>query len=111
MFQILLKNSIRHLKRTKLFTFLNILGLTIGISSCWIIFKFVNYELSFERGIANSDNTYRLISKMKLDDQNETWSGGMSKPIYIALRDDVRSLDNVVPVYSFYTQKVIIPGE
>ncbi|WP_099372034.1 ABC transporter permease [Sphingobacterium sp. 1.A.5] len=111
MFQLLFKNSIRHLKRNKLFTFLNILGLTIGISSCWIIFKFVNYELSFESGIPNRENTYRLISKIKLNDEKENWTGGVSRPIFLALRDEVRSLERAVPVYTFFTQKVAIPGE
>jgi len=29
-----------------LFTFLNIIGLAIGISACWIVFRIVNYEFS-----------------------------------------------------------------
>jgi len=109
MFQLLFKNSIRHLKRNKLFTFLNILGLTIGISSCWVIFKYVNYELSYESGLKNNENIYRIVSRMKFEDKEENWTGGISRPIFFALRDEVRSLDRAVPVFNFYTQSVIIP--
>lgn len=109
MFQLLFKNSIRHLKRNRLFTFLNILGLTIGISSCWVIFKFVNYELSYESGLANNEKIYRVVSRLKFEDNEEKWSGGISRPIFFALRDEIRSLERAVPVYKFFTQSVIIP--
>jgi len=111
MFRLLLKNSIRHLKRNSLFTFLNILGLTIGISSCWVIFKFVNYELSYEKDIQDKENIYRIVSKLKFEDDEATWSGGVSRPIYFALRDEVSSLDRAVAVFKFYTESVIIPGD
>ena len=111
MFQLLFKNSIRHLKRNKLFTFLNILGLTIGISSCWGIFKFTNYELSYENSLANHEHIYRIVSRLKFEDKAENWNGGISRPIYSALRDDVRGLDQVVPVFQSYISNVSIPSE
>lgn len=109
MFQLLFKNSIRHLKRNKLFTFLNILGLTIGISSCWVIFKYVSYELSYEKANPNHENIYRVISHFKFDDKEDAWNGGMSRPVFFALKEDVSSLERVVPYFQFYTESVIIP--
>lgn len=110
MFQLLFKNSIRHLKRNKLFTFLNILGLTIGISSCWVIFKYVSYELSYERGLQDKDNIYRIVSRLNFGgSEGDVWNGGVSRPIFFALRDEVHSLERAVPVYKFYTQLVTIP--
>ena len=111
MFQFLFKNSIRHLKRNKLFTFLNILGLTIGISSCWVIFKFVNYELSYEKDLPDNENIYRIVSKLKFEDNDPEWSGGVSRPIYFSLRDEVSSLKRAVPVFRYYTQSVVIPEQ
>lgn len=108
MFRLLFKNGIRHLKRNKLFTFLNILGLTIGISSCWVIFKFINYELSYENSVPDHGNIYRIVSKLKFEDKEEKWSGGISRPIYFALRDEVSALERAVPVFQSAVQSVII---
>lgn len=108
MLLFIIKNSIRHLKRNKLFTFLNILGLTIGISSCWVIFKYVSYELAYEKGISNKNNVYRLLTQFKTEDSEELFSG-VSRPIYFELKRDKLGLDLVVANYKKQINTVIIP--
>lgn len=44
-----LKLVLRQWGRNRLFTFLNIIGLAIGISASWIVFRIVNYEFSFNQ--------------------------------------------------------------
>lgn len=110
MIKILLQNSIRQLIRNKLFAFLNILGLTIGISSCWLIFKFVNYELSYEQGLHGKELTYRLVNRISINGGEEKWSGGVSRPIFFALRDEMKWSKQPVPFFWFYAQSVKIPG-
>ncbi|VTP90465.1 Uncharacterised protein [Sphingobacterium daejeonense] len=51
---------IRKLWNNKLFTFLNIIGLAIGISACWIVFRLVNYELSFDKNHPEPEKILRL---------------------------------------------------
>ncbi|WP_313514383.1 ABC transporter permease [Sphingobacterium sp.] len=108
MFRLLITNSIRHLKRNPLFTFLNVLGLTIGISSCWVIYKYVSFELSFEKGLPQKENTYRLLSHFKTEDRDELFSG-ISRPIYFALQEDPKGLDMVVPYFRKDLMNVSIP--
>lgn len=108
MFRFLLKNSIRHLKNTPLFTFLNVLGLTIGISSCWVIYRYVSYELSFEKGLPLQDQTHRLVSHFRTEDRDELFSG-ISRPIYFALEEDHRGLDMVVPYFRKNLMNVTVP--
>jgi len=52
-----LRNIIRH----KNFSILNILGLTIGITSFMIILLYIQYELSFNKHIENAENKYRAV--------------------------------------------------
>jgi putative ABC transport system permease protein len=54
------KIALRHLRRSKIFTLINILGLSIGISAFILITQYVSYELSFDRFHKNSDNIYRI---------------------------------------------------
>jgi putative ABC transport system permease protein len=61
---IMLKNnitsSIRFLKRNKGFASINILGLTIGLTSFLLILLFINNELSFDKFHGNRENVYRI---------------------------------------------------
>ncbi len=55
-----LRIAYRNLKRNRVYSFLNITGLAIGITVCLLILLFVNYELSFDRSHAKVDRIYRL---------------------------------------------------
>lgn len=109
MWKILFKNSSRQLLRNKLFSCLNIIGLTISISACWIIYKYVSYELSFERAMPNKEKTYRLFSQFGTA-ENSTYNAGISRPIYFALREDFDEIETVVAVFQTFTQSVIVPA-
>jgi len=106
------KTLLRRLARYRLFTALNVLGLAIGISACWIIYTIVSYEFSFESGFSNRQNTYRLVSGF-IFDEKESYNGGVSAPIYQAIREQVRGADKVVPVFTKWISAVKIerPGQ
>ncbi|SEF39908.1 FtsX-like permease family protein [Sphingobacterium lactis] len=104
----LIKNSIRQLRRNPLFSALNILGLTIGISSCWVIYKYVSYEMSYEKGIPQQENVYRLLSHFKTEDRDQLFAG-VSRPIYFALQEDPMGLDKVVPYFRKSLMNVTVP--
>ncbi|MFZ4262599.1 ABC transporter permease [Sphingobacterium sp. HJSM2_6] len=108
MIHSILQYSLRHLFRNKLYTFLNVLGLSIGISSCWVIYKYVTYELSYEEGMAHKEHTYRLISRMG-EEGNYSFSGGISAPIYFYMKEELAGIKTLVPVFKTYTQSVFVP--
>ena len=54
--------AFRNLRRNKLIAGINVLGLTIGISACLVIFLIVNYELSFDTFQPNRDRIYRIYA-------------------------------------------------
>ncbi|HEY4208097.1 MAG TPA: ABC transporter permease [Puia sp.] len=60
MFKSFWKIAWRNLRKNKLYTFVNILGLTIGITSCILIGLYVTQELSFDRFHANADRIARV---------------------------------------------------
>ena len=61
-----IKIGIRNLKRNKVYTSINVLGLTIGMTAFLIIALFIQYETSFDNFHDQSDNIYRVI-KTDLD--------------------------------------------
>ena len=60
MFKNYLKIAFRNLKNQKSYSFINIFGLTIGLTSFILIGLYVQYELSYDNFHINSDRTYRI---------------------------------------------------
>ena len=52
--------AFRNLLKNKLFSFINILGLTIGMAASLLILVYVHYEKSYDRFYNRSDEIYRL---------------------------------------------------
>src|SRR5438034_11699073 len=52
--------AIKNLKKHKGFSLINILGLTVGITCCFMIFLFILNELSYDHFHKNGKNIYRV---------------------------------------------------
>jgi putative ABC transport system permease protein len=57
--------AFRNLRKHRFFTFINIVGLAIGIASCIIIVLFVISELSYDRFHQHAHRIYRLNTEIK----------------------------------------------
>lgn len=60
MFLNYLKIAFRNIKKTRLFSLINILGLAIGMTSCLLILHYVYFEKSYDTFHEDSDRIYRL---------------------------------------------------
>lgn len=60
-----LKIAFRNLWKHKVFSFINIMGLTVGMSACFLIFLYVNFELSYDAFNTKADRIYRLVTDIK----------------------------------------------
>ncbi|MCK4646995.1 MAG: ABC transporter permease [Candidatus Aminicenantes bacterium] len=62
------KIAFRKIKRQKVFSFINISGLAIGMACCILIFLWVQEELSFDRFHENKDELYRVYTEVQYSD-------------------------------------------
>jgi putative ABC transport system permease protein len=60
-----LKIAFRNLWRHRVFSFINILGLTVGMTACFLIFMYVKFELSYDIFNSKAANIYRLNTDIK----------------------------------------------
>ncbi len=58
----------RKIRRGDIYSIINFLGLSIGISTCLLIFLFVADELSYDRHHEKSDQTWRLLMHNKTNE-------------------------------------------
>jgi len=109
MFKNYLKTAFRSFRHHKLFTFINIIGLAIGISAALVIFLIVNYDLTFNQNIKDSDRIYRVVSDYSYQG-DAFYNSGVTGPLPEAARNEATGLEVVVPLFT-QNYKVAIPGK
>lgn len=61
MFKNYIKIAWRSLKANRMFSFINIFGLSIGLTIAIVLFLFVTYERSYDTMYSNSENIHRVL--------------------------------------------------
>ena len=74
MLKNLFKTAIRHILKHFGYSILNILGLTLGITSALFLIIYVSDEVSYDRYHKNADRIYRVSSKIQEPDDQFTWN-------------------------------------
>src|SRR5688572_23983325 len=67
MLKTYLLTAYRTLIRNKSYSFLNVLGLTLGITCSILLFLVIKYELSFDKFHAKADRIYRVGLNVKIE--------------------------------------------
>src|SRR5579871_4600769 len=88
------KTAFRNLIRNKSFTFINVLGLTIGIASCLLIFLVIQFETSFDNFHKKKDRIYRVVTQFNRA-ENVDYTSGVSIPVGDAMRTAFSQLQAV----------------
>jgi putative ABC transport system permease protein len=76
MFKNYFKIAWRNLMKNKVFSFINIFGLTIGLASFLLIALYIFDEYSFDRFHKNAENIYRVVEDKTTPEGKETKSAG-----------------------------------
>lgn len=90
-----LKIAWRNLWRSKGFTVINILGLTIGIASTILILLWVQNELTYDKFQKNYDNIYQVIANRNFNNQVFT-DRSMALPLADALEKNLSQIKHAV---------------
>ena len=62
MFKNYFKTAVRNLLRNKVYSFINIAGLSLGLACCLLIFLYSKDEVSYDRFHKNKENIYRIVA-------------------------------------------------
>ena len=84
----------RNLGRQKIFSIINILGLSIGITCCLVISIFVRYELGFDHYHEKADQTYKVVQETKFAEGMKYWNT-TAYPLAEAIRNDFSNVSMV----------------
>src|SRR4051794_14986921 len=103
MFKNYFKTALRGLKKNKVTTFINVLGLSIGISASLIIFMMVEYDYSFDKYQPDANRIYRIVS------EGPVWkNSGIPIPMHEAVKQKVSGIQTTALFiqYNNYNTKV-----
>ena len=91
------KVAFRNLWRHKAFSFINIMGLTVGMTACFLIFMYVRFELSYDSFNTKAARTYRLVTDVKTP--SETINAGITAwPFAPNIKNDFPEVEAFVRV-------------
>ncbi|HSP86653.1 MAG TPA: ABC transporter permease [Ignavibacteriaceae bacterium] len=83
-----IKIALRNLRNNKVYSFINISGLAIGIACFMLIYLFVVDELSYDKFHTKADRIYRLTEKIDMEGQGGEFSSSNPFPVMKAMLTD-----------------------
>ncbi|WP_153800070.1 ABC transporter permease [Foetidibacter luteolus] len=92
------KIAYRSFLKNKAFSLINILGLSIGISVCFIIMLFVQDELSFDRFNTKADRTYRIVFNASING-GKINEANVMPPVAQALMNDYPEVEEATRLH------------
>ena len=100
MFKSLVKNAFRNITHKFGYSFLNILGMTLGIASALFLILYVSDELSFDRYHEHGERIYRVQSHITETDDEFTWIVAQI-PFAPQVKEDYAEIENYTRLFNF----------
>jgi putative ABC transport system permease protein len=105
-----LKIALRGFWKHKLFTLINIIGLSIGISAALVIFLIVHFDFTFDKFHKDEGHIYRAVSNFSFQGE-EGYNGGICGPMIGAVKSQVTGVEVSAPIFTLSQPNVFIPGK
>jgi len=94
-----LKIALRNLTRNKVFSIINIAGLSLGLACCMLIVLYTKDEISFDRFQKNKDRLFRI--QATISDENETRTIGSTNAIHgPTFKEEIPEIEEVIRAQS-----------
>jgi ABC-type antimicrobial peptide transport system permease subunit len=97
MFRTNLKLALRNLAKNKLYSLINISGLTVGMASAILIFLWIQNEISHDRFHAKIERIYLMNNRDKSSSGISVWNF-TPKPMALAIKKDYPEVEDAVRV-------------
>jgi ABC-type antimicrobial peptide transport system permease subunit len=94
------KIAFRNIMRYKVFSFINVIGLTIGLSASFIIGLMVYYDYTFDTFHEDGDRIYRVVSNFD-SPEGKAYNSGVT----LALEDAIQENSNFETVSGFFIER------
>ena len=107
MFKLNTRIAFRNLAKHKLYSFINIAGLGIGIAACLIIAHYVIFQMSYDRFHENADRLYRVQKESVRNNDVADIFAYTSLAMGPALMQDIPEISKMSRLHPYYDGAVV----
>ncbi|WP_439482854.1 ABC transporter permease [Cyclobacterium plantarum] len=95
----------RNIKRNKFRTMVHVLGLSLGLAVCLMVFHLVFFEFSFDRFHPDRERIYQVNTLSKFQD-GEWLNNGVPVPLAEVIQENVPEIETMCQAYTLWEVKV-----
>jgi putative ABC transport system permease protein len=106
MFKNYIKIAYRNIRKNKLFSAINILGLSLGITTCFIIIMYVQDELSYDKFNKNADDIVRVVFRADINGGKINESVVMA-PVAQTMKKDFPEVQDATRILNYGSSKIL----
>jgi len=99
-----LKVTIRNLMKRKLFSFINIFGLAVGMAASLVLWKYVQFELNYDKYNINADVLFRITNSIYSNGKQWHVSGYDLGP---SMQSEIPEIKTFIRVHPLYGEAVV----
>lgn len=111
MLQNYLKIALRSLSRTKVYSLINISGLSIGVACCMLLALYVQDEFSYDRHHERLNDLYRVVTQFESDIVGFNKLASVSPPIPMTLREELAEIEEAARLVPSFASESLIQYE
>ncbi len=94
-----LRPALRSLRKHQGITFINVVGLAVGLACCLLIARYVLHERSYDRFHAHGERVYRLSPDVTMPSGTQSWTATQG-PLAPALMEVFPEVETAVRLYN-----------
>ena len=92
---------IRNIRNHRLYSLINVVGLSVGLTSCGLILLWIQHEIKYDQHHLNGDRIYRVLRQVKNKTTGDSYfSNGTLGPLGPALKADFPEIEAMARTYT-----------
>src|SRR5690349_13906829 len=111
MFKNYLKVAWRNITRQRVHSIINILGLSLGLCGCIVIYVITSYEFSFDNFHPNKERIYRVVGDVTENTGAILHFGRLPMGVSQAGRSEISGMDDIAGIIPFNASVTVSPGK
>jgi putative ABC transport system permease protein len=96
-----LKIAWRNLMKNKVFSFINVFGLSIGLTCCMLITLYINHETSYDNYHKNIGNLYQLGTTFVKDGKDDR-TPNTPAPMAFAMKQEFPEIEETARIMALF---------
>ncbi|WP_214071096.1 ABC transporter permease [Mucilaginibacter sp. dw_454] len=105
-----LKIAWRNVIKHKGYAAINIIGLSVGVCSCIVIYLITSFEFSYDRFHPDNNRIYHLVASERDQQGHLDYIGGMMNPLPATMRTELTGFETVATFHNYYAGVVVPNG-